>query len=80
LNYTYSIVKIKYRECDISISNLRLNHESMEWHCDICLTIHAEDTLDMKNTHTFAVYSEEEALEAAKDWAMEHLDSILPEK
>jgi hypothetical protein len=73
-------VETKYRDCDISITNLALNHESMEWHCDICLTIHAEDTLEIKNTHTFAVNSEDEALVAAVALAKEHLDSILPEK
>jgi hypothetical protein len=73
-------VEIKYRDCDISITNLALNHETMEWHSDICLTIHAKDTLDIKNTHTFAVNSEEEALVAAVALAKERLDSILLEK
>ncbi len=53
----------------------------MEWHCDICLTIHAEDDIDIrKGTHTFAVNSQEEALEAAVSLAKAWLDSILPEK
>ena len=69
----------KYKDCDISITTPRLNTESMEWHCDICLTIHAEDDIDIrKGTHTFAVNSEEEALVAAVTLAKAWLDSILP--
>lgn len=74
-------MEIKYRDCNISITNIVLNSESMEWHCDICLTIHAEDDIDIrKGTHTFAVNSQEEALEAAVSLAKAWLDSILPEK
>ena len=72
-------MKTKYRDCDISITDPLLNPESMDWHCDIYLTIHAEDTLNIrKGTHTFTVKSEEEALEAAVALAKEQLDSILP--
>jgi len=54
----------------------------MEWHCDICLTIRqGEGPVDIKKgTRTFAVNSQEEALEAAASLAKEMLDSILPEK
>jgi hypothetical protein len=73
-------MEINYRDCDISITNIELNHETMEWHCDICLAMPAEDTSDKKNTHTFAVYSEEEAMVAAVALAKEHVDSILSKK
>ena len=73
-------IKIIYVNYDISITNIVLNHETMEWHCEICLTTYAEDTLDIKYNHTFAVYSEHEALLAAVDLAKERLDSILLEK
>jgi hypothetical protein len=72
-------VETKYRDCGISITAPILNHESMEWHCDICLTIHAEDDIDIrKGTHTFAVNSQDEALVAAVSLAKEQLDSMLP--
>ncbi len=72
-------METKYRDSDINITAPQLNPESMEWHCDICLTIHAEDDIDIrKGTHTFAVNSEEEALVAAVTLAKAWLDSILP--
>jgi len=74
-------VRTEYRGCDISITAPLLNSESMEWHCDICLTIRqGEGPVDIKNTHTFSVNSQEETLEAAVSLAKEMLDSILPEK
>ena len=72
-------METKYRDCDISIAAPQFNSESMEWHCDICLTIHAEDDIDIrKGTHTFAVDSEDEALVAAVSLAKAWLDSIIP--
>lgn len=71
-------MELQYRECDINISNLRLNPDTHEWHCDIALTIHCEDVLTDKSTHTFAVGTEEQALKAAVSKAKEVLDSRLP--
>lgn len=76
ISYTYINVEIKYRDCNISITNIVLNSESMEWHCDICLTMQqGNDTVDMKNTYTFAVNSEEEAMVTAVALAKELIDS-----
>ena len=69
-------VDIKYKDCDISITAPLLNTENMEWHCDICLTMQqGNDTVDIKNTYTFAVNSEEEAMVTAVAVAKELIDS-----
>ncbi len=69
-------VDIKYKDCDISITAPLLNTKNMEWHCDICLTVQqGNETVDMKNTYTFAVDSEEEAMLAAVAKAKKLVDS-----
>jgi len=69
-------VDIRYKDCDISITAPLLNTENMEWHCDICITMQqGNDTVDMKNTYTFAVNSEEEAMVNAVALAKELIDS-----
>jgi len=69
-------VDIKYKDCDISITTPLLNTENMEWHCDICITMQqGNDTVDIKDTYTFAVNSEEEAMVTAVAVAKELIDS-----
>ena len=67
---------IKYKDCDINITAPLFNTENMEWHCDICLTMQqGNETVDMKNTYTFTVISEDEAWLAAVALAKELVDS-----